>query len=165
MTWHAIASERGREYRLADRIRALGLIAYVPTETHDRLIKREWVKHTKPALRGYVFVNCEPEDWDVVRGLDGFGRWVTRVAAGVDPTPATLPDKSLQAVFLAEVFGAMDYTKRRKPLRPGQRVRVTGGKFGGYLLRIISVGKHKALAEPEKGFGRMEVRVDQLEAA
>lgn len=165
MSWHAIASERGREYRLADRIRALGLVAYVPTETHDRLKRREWVKHTKPALRGYVFVNCDPTDWARVHDLDGFARWVTRVSPGIDPTPAKLPDTSLQAVFLAELFGAMDYTKRQKPLRPGQRVRVTGGKFGGYLLRIISVGKHKALAEPEKGFGRMEVRVDQLEAA
>ena len=165
MTWHAIASERGREYRLADRIRSLGLIAYVPTETHDRLVKREWVKHTKPALRGYVFVNCEPEDWAVVRGLDGFGRWVTRVAAGVDPTPATLPDKSLQAVFLAELFGAMDYTKRQKPLRPGQRATIVRGKFAGMLLRIISLSKNSALAEPEKGFGRMTVKIEHLEAA
>lgn len=145
-------------------LRRAGFRAYYPQETLDRVIMGRKRRLSRPAFSGYVFVEVEPDRlseihvkgvFDIVRGTSS------------DPRPAIIPPEQLACIFLAELFGELDYTRQPEAWRPGlgERVRVKNGKkFAGYLGRVLSLSKQKARVELDRG-GRMEVRQEELEAA
>ena len=164
MTWYCIRTARRAELSLVDELRAIGLVAYTPCEIHDRKIAGRRQRVTVPAMRGYVFVFCDPSDFAAVSDCEGFWRFVRYVGS---ETPAKMARGALMDVFLADLFGDLDYTRQPEAYRPrrGDAVRIRSGMWRGRIARIISVGKRKSLLEPLDGFGRWEVNSETLELA
>lgn len=165
MTWYCIRTERRAELSLVNELRALGLTAYVPVETHDRKVRGRKQRIIVPAFQGYAFVNCELEQHADVLACDGAFDFVRYV--GGDREPARMPANALRWVLLAELFGDLDYTRTPEAYRPsrGDRVTVKRGMWKGRIARIISVGKRDVMLEAVDGFGRWKVAVDALELA
>lgn len=164
MNWYCIATARRAELSLVGQLRAIGLVAYTPCEIHDRKIAGRRQRVTVPAMRGYVFVFCDPSDFAAVSDCDGFWRFVRYVGSEI---PAKMARGALMDVFLADLFGELDYTRAPPPWKPtrGDAVVIKSGMWRGKLARIISVGKRKSLLQPLDGFGRWEVQNEVLELA
>ena len=164
MNWYCIATARRAELSLVDELRAIGLVAYTPCEIHDRKIAGRRQRVTVPAMRGYVFVFCDPSDFAAVGDCEGFWRFVRYVGS---ETPAKMARGALMDVFLADLFGELDHTRQPEAYKPtrGDAVVIKSGMWRGYIGRIISVGKRKSLLQPLDGFGRWEVQNEVLELA
>lgn len=167
MTWYCIRTERRAELSLVAELRALGLMAYVPVEIHDRRVRGRIVRDARPAFQGYAFVECEPADHGQVLACEGAFDFVRCHGGGEGAKPARMPAYALLGVVLAEMFGDLDYTREPEPYRParGDAVVVTKGMWKGRIARIISVGKRDTLLEPIDGVGRWKVSTGALELA
>lgn len=165
MTWYCIRTERRAELSLVADLRALGLTAYVPVETHDRKVRGRKQRISVPAFQGYAFVNCEVEQHADVLACDGAFDFVRYV--GGDREPARMPANALRWVLLAELFGDLDYTREPPPWSPARNdvVKVTKGMWKGRIARIISVGKREILLEPLDGVGRWKIGPGSLDLA
>lgn len=164
MTWYCIRTMRRAELSLVEELRALGFTAYVPCETHDRKIRGRKERVTIPAYGGFAFVECDPTNFAEIGGCEGFWRFVCYQGSA---DPARMPCGALMGVFLAELFGDLDYTRAPPPWKParGDAVAIRSGMWQGRLARIISVGKRQSLLEPLVGYGRWNVPNDALELA
>jgi transcription antitermination factor NusG len=162
--WYIIRCRQ--ELNVRDALAERGLFAYVPCETVERRLGRKLRVVHRAISPGYVFVCCHQSDLPEIREIDGVHDFIRSTFEGVR-VPATMPAKQLQWLFLAELFGDMDYTRLPKPYAPsrGDRVMIRSGRWKGYIARIISVGKRKSSLAPEKGFGRWTVENEHLEAA
>lgn len=153
---------------------ARGFEAYAPCETVERRIGRTKRVLRRPLWPGYLFVRCAPAEFAAVRetpGVVGFVCAVLEAEVAGAPmrlkTPAALPPDALVAVVLAELWGELDHSRVRAAWTPerGERVRVSAGKWRGYLGRVLSVGKRRAVMELEDGVGKLMVDPATLEAA
>ncbi len=162
--WYCIRTARRAELSLVAEIRSLGLVAYTPCEVHARPLRGRTQRIVLPALRGYAFVFCSSSDFGAVSDCEGFWRFVRYVGS---ETPAKMARGALMDVFLADLFGELDYTRQPEAYRPrrGDAVRIRSGMWRGRIARIISVGKRKSLLEPLDGFGRWAVNSAALELA
>lgn len=162
--WYCIRTARRAEFSLVAEIRSLGLVAYAPCEVHDRPLRGRTQRIVLPALRGYAFVFCSSSDFGAVSGCEGFWRFVRYHGS---EEVAKMPRAALLGLFLADLFGDLDYTRQPEAYRPrrGDAVRIRSGMWRGRIARIISVGKRKSLLEPLDGFGRWEVNSEALELA
>lgn len=167
MTWYCIRTMRQAELSLVAELRALGLTAYVPVEIHDRKIRGKKQRVSLPAFQGYAFVECVPADHGQVLACEGAFDFVRCHGSGEGREPARMPAHALAGVFLAELFGDLDYTRQPPAYRPerGDAVVVTKGMWKGRIARIISVGKRETLLEPISGVGRWKVSTNALELA
>lgn len=152
------------ELNTASVIRAMGFEAYVPCETVERRLGRKLQRITRPVCLGYVFVGCAADDVSTLMGLDDAHDFVRATSPSGERVPATMPAEALQWLFLAELFGDLDYTRKPKPYAPerGHSVRVGSGKWKDYIGRILSVGKRKSVVDLIKGFGRLEIDTERL---
>lgn len=164
--WYVLRSRW--ELRVCEAVRGLELGAYVPCETVLRRVGREPPKpFLRPVVPGYVFVRCEPGDLGVILALDGAFDFVRVEMEDGVRYPAAMDSRQLQWLFLCELYGELDHTRKPKEYKPerGDRVRVRSGKWAGYVGRIISVGKRKTLMQFERGLGKVELQAEHLEAA
>jgi transcription antitermination factor NusG len=155
------------EAETARDLRAKGFCAYYPQETMDRVIMGRKRRFRRPAFPGYIFTECfAAEDIAEIRKLKSvYAFVVTRLPDG-SKTPASVSPEALQAVFLAELFGELDYTRKPEAWQPtrGERVKVKAGLWKGYIAKVLSMTKTAAVLQPEKG-GRLKVKLDELERA
>jgi len=163
--WYVLRVRQELDTR--DRLADLGFYAYVPQERVERRLGRKLRPIERPVWRSYVFVLCKPEDLSVVGALGDFVRYVAeREIAGevfMVSTPVPLALSALDPILAAEVEGELNYIPVEYRAQQGDRVRVTSGKWKGFLGRVISVGKRKVSMSIEKGIGRMEVDATALE--
>ena len=165
MNWFVLSSFDAPE--TVTLLRRAGYIAYCPHERITRRRGRKVQDITRPIYPGYLFIHCEPtqlgaalivgQAYDFIRYTD---------ATGVR-CPLRLADNVLAPIVLAEMFNALDFTDKTPPAyRPakGERVKVSGSKWKGYIGRVLSVSKRKAKLDVEGG-GRLEVDLRELEAA
>lgn len=166
MTWHVFSTHPNTEYATAQAIRDLGLTAYVPTETIERTRGHKATTIRQPALRGYVFVECDRDDWSRISPLEGFCSWIWATLPDGTRKPATVPSSGLAEVFMAELFGEFDQRPNKGGVwRPkaGEKAKVSkwGRDFIGHLL---VVGIYETSMRLPSG-RKVKVRTEELEAA
>lgn len=146
MTWHCIRTATRQEHKVVEalkdlaRERHLTIDVYLPCETRwNHLTRVKTIKHV-PMLPGYLFARVPAAQlWRVDR-LDGVYQilgWndvkVEREVKGLDAFVSELRD--------AEHAGLFDRTQapanKRLKLNKGERVRVSGGQFSGFVGEII----------------------------
>lgn len=149
-------------------LRAEGFQAYVPCETMERIIMGRKTKFRRPAVPGYVFVEVIDRDEaaTIRKEVPAVYAFVQTVSPSGERRPASVSAKGLQAVFLAELFGDLDYTRQPELWQPvkGERVRVKASVWRGYIGKVLSLTKREAWIEPDKG-GKLKVRIEELERA
>lgn len=139
---------------------------YVPCETVERRRgNKPKMKLTRPVFVGYLFVRCEPEAFGAIRDVVEVHDFVRYSREDGSRAPLKLHDNALVPILLAEMFGGLDYTKTPPAYRPerGDKVKIRGGKWSGYMARVLSVSKRKAIVETQ--WCKLEVEPEQLEAA
>lgn len=167
MTWHVFSTHPNTEYATAQAIRDdLHLTAYVPTETVQRTRGHKATVIRQPALRGYVFVECDRNDWSRISPLEGFCSWIWATLPDGTRKPATVPSSGLAEVFMAELFGEFDQRPNKGGIwRPkaGEKAKVSkwGRDFIGHLL---VVGIYETSMRLPSG-RKVKVRTEELEAA
>lgn len=150
-------------------LRRIGFSGYVPCETLDKIIMGRKHRHRRPAFPGYVFVEI-PEGRSIaeIRALETVYGFVGVTGHDGIRRPAIVPQAELRAVFLAELFGVMDFTRQPDAWKPGlgETVRVKSGKWhvANYIGKVLRMSAKEAWIEPEKG-GVLRVKLDELEAA
>jgi transcription antitermination factor NusG len=161
--WYALAAWDA--IKAAEALRGV-CVAYTPCETVERRKgNKPKVKLCRPVFVGYLFVFCEPEAFGTILGageVHDFVRYTTN--AGVRE-PLRLHADALVPILLAEAFGALDYTKTPPVFKPerGDKVKIKSGKWSGFLARVLSVSKRKAIVETQ--WCKLEVEPEHLEAA
>lgn len=153
------------EIATATELRALGFPAYVPCETIDRTIMGRKRRFRRPALPGYVFVQCQADDLSKIRALETVYGFVATTLADGSRKPASIAPEAVAELFLAELFGELDYTSDPAAWAPalGERVRVKSGRWP-YIFRVVGFQNHLVVLEPDKG-GTLKVRPGDLELA
>ena len=156
-----------RELATLAELQHQGFRAYVPCETLDRIVMGRKHRHRRPAFPGYVFVEIPPDrDLAEVRALESVYGFVGVTGLEGVRRPAIIPRAQLRTVFLAELFGVMDFTRQPESWKPGlgERVRVKATMFRGYIGKVLRMSNKEAWIAPEKG-GELRVRLEELEAA
>lgn len=159
--WYAVSAWPARTADARADLVGLGLSHYVPCETVERRLGRKMQAVRRPVWPGYIFIHCAPSQFRAVLDVEGVYDFVR-----ADRTPVVLAANALVPVLLAEMFGELDYTRKPAEWRPerGDRVRVKSGKWKGYLGRVLSLSKNKAIMELET-WGKLTVDPGALEAA
>lgn len=157
--WYALRARH--ELKMRDALAERGVYGYVPMETVDCRSGRRVQPKERPVWRGYVFVICTIDDLAGILAMSGAHDFVRRW----DLSLVTLPLHMLDPIIAAEWAGELDYSTKTYSPRFGDHVRVTSGKWKGWLGRIMTIGKSKITIEPDKFSGRLQIEADQLEAA
>lgn len=149
-------------------LRSEGFQAWTPCETMERIIMGRKTKFRRPAVPGYVFIEVIDRDEaaTIRKEVPAVYAFVQSLSPSGERRPASVPPQGLQAVFLAELLGDLDYTRQPDQWKParGERVRVKASVWRGYIGKVLSLTKREAWIEPEKG-GKLKVRIEELERA
>src|SRR5271157_6032602 len=128
MSFWAAAQLQPQREKLA--IHCLGLAGYavwLPQIIERRRLHGRWCEVPQPLFRGYMFVLVESQ-WHSAQRCPGVNRLVLN-----GERPARVPDQVIKALKEREVGGFVKLPEPPPRLRPGGRVRVTGGPFRGHL--------------------------------
>lgn len=163
--WYCLSS-----FDVAESVKLLRdakFTAYCPMEQVTRRRGRKCADVSRPVWPGYGFVCCEPDELAAVRAAGAVHDFVRYTDDTGSRQPVTLTRNALVPIILAELFGALDFTDKTPAqyrATKGDRVRVSSGKWRGYLGRIVTVSKTKAKLDTDKG-GKLTVDISELEAA
>lgn len=134
-TWRLLQTKPSAEMRVVEGLSQYGLVGYVPKETVWRRARNDGVKteHSRPLIRGYVFVALPAEALHVLHDLDGAGRLVS-----FNGKLATVPFTFIKEMRERETSGEFDLTlsekaRKARGIRQGDRVRVSRGQFAGFI--------------------------------
>jgi transcription antitermination factor NusG len=174
--WYAIRTATRQEQKVVDglkdmaRERKIPLDVYLPCETRWNRMTR--IKCTKqvPMLPGYLFLNVEPDHlWrvDAVEGVHQILGW----GAAQTRKDATRLVEFVAELREAEDAGVFDKTQlpanKRLKLTPGEKARVCGGQFSGFIAEIVERKGDDRVKVLMTMFGRaapMVIPIKHLEA-
>jgi transcriptional antiterminator RfaH len=145
--WYAVYTKPRSEKKLAFRLIAKHIEAYVPL----RKTLKQWSDRKKlveePMISSYVFVNVSPENYFEVLNTPGAVRFIW-----FSGKPAVIPDKQIQNLKL--VTGSnVEVECVHNDFHKGSHVRVVTGPLNGLTGELISAsGKNKVM-----------VRIDHLD--
>lgn len=159
--WYCLKSRD--ELFTADMLRDAGYPAYVPCERHSRRLGRKMRQVVRPIMPGYIFVACTEEAFSAVRAIGAANDFVRYLRPDGVYWPLRLPANALAPVLLAEACGEFDYTREPPPglFSRGDEIRVKRGLWQGYVGKIVSVGKGRAVVSI-KG-AKLTLKADALE--
>lgn len=122
--WFALYTKPHKEYAVRDRLRGLGVEAYLPEVLVA--VRRRDRRPTKPFFPHYLFARFNPhgERMARVRWTPGLRRIVT--AQG---QPMPVPDAVIAA--LQRRLATMAEATETEPFREGDEVRIVEGPFSG----------------------------------
>jgi transcription antitermination factor NusG len=160
--WYALKTRD--ELFTVEMLRTAGYCAYVPCETVAKQRGNQTRRIPRPAVPGYLFVNCTPEAFTAVRAIGSSDDFVRCTNLAGERVPLRLAPNALVPLILAELFGDLDHTRQPAKWTPrrADRVRLTKTMWQGYVGSIVSVGKGKVLVD--LGW-RVEVPADGVELA
>ena len=127
MFW-AAAQIHGQRERLALHCLGLaGFTTWLPRIRERRIIQGRRRIVTPALFPGYIFVVIELQ-WSAARYCPGVIRLVMD-----GERPARVPDRVVEELRGRERNGVIELPEPPPRLRPGGRIRVTGGPFRGHL--------------------------------
>lgn len=162
--WFVVRCHGGREKTALASITEQKLGAYLPQE-------KLWARHagrryetTRPLFVGYLFVHMRVDEQHLLHDLQGVAGLLKN---GGGPVP--IPDLVVASMILAQHLGAFDKTATGKTkLVEGDAVKVTGGKFTGFLGKVCESRPRDRVSILLSHLGKywpMTVPVAQLEKA
>jgi transcriptional antiterminator RfaH len=157
--WHAVAVEGHRERYARDNLLALELGVYLPRIEEQARHARRTYTVERPLFPGYLFVALDPTRLSAVnttRGVIG----VLRSGGCLAP----LKPGALAALRALEDTDGVIRPKRAlaERFRPGDKVRVTDGVWGGLIGEVLTV-KGAERVRLLLGALRAEIGAAQLE--
>jgi transcription antitermination factor NusG len=169
--WYAIRSNIKCEKRAELGLREQGFDVYLPSITKWCRHSRRKTRVQRPLMIRYLFVALDRDEPQFyrVRQTDG-----VECIVGTLGEPIAVPPKWVDELRTAEIAGDFDETRPANfvDITVGQRVRITGGPFTGFMaeVRRAKTGEAKArvlLQAIRKGGAEHEMEIDlvKLEAA
>lgn len=170
--WYAARTATRREKAAVDGLTERGFVTFLPMQTFWRSLARAKrpVQAERPLIVGYLFVLCEPEQFDDIREVEAVHEFVMATCSdGVD-RPIMFPLSIIVGLQADEAGGLFDYTvRKRPPYRPRQhdRVKVVGGTWLNFVGRVLATPKgDRVMVMLEGPHGRgVTVPAGQLRAA
>lgn len=136
MTWKVLYVASRSEKKVNQRLTDLGMESYVPV----RVEKRKWSDRFKmvsmPMINGYVFVNVNEKDRDLVFKAQGVLNYV-RYNGG----DAVIRDIEITALRSIENKGYFVEEVTQKQIKEGDKVEIKYGPFKGLFGSVRSIGK------------------------
>ncbi|MDB5448404.1 MAG: antitermination protein NusG [Phenylobacterium sp.] len=173
--WNILCVSPRMERKVEETLRDAGLQVYVPVETYRR--PRSWKNLTRPLMPGYLFAQlADDRSLDIARANHAVRRVMCQ-----EGRPVRVDAIVIGSIILAEACGEFDQTwnapaplkdksRGRRPTksvwRKGQRVRVVGGPFAGFLAEIVKADRADRIETFVTIFGRVtpvELHEDMLE--
>jgi len=138
--WHAVYTRSRNEKKIAFRLQAMGIEAYVPV----RKVLRQWSDRKKmveePLIRSYVFVKILPEQYFEVLNTPGAVRFIF-----FSGKAATIPDKQIDLLKLITGQNT-DVVSVPNTFEQGTFVKVIGGPMTGLIGELLhTAGKHNVV--------------------
>ena len=153
MAYWAAAQLQPRREKLAAH--CLGLrefVTWFPQILERRRLRGRWYEVPRPLFTGYMFVLIEVQ-WHGAHYCPGINHLVMN-----GERPARVPDRVIEELRSRERNGVIELPEPPPRLRPGARVRVTGGPFRGHWgLAWISTDWNPSNAGFGKGFRRLRI--------
>lgn len=156
-----LAQLKPNSHGIAERnLARQGLPSFLPRLDETRRARGRFVTALRPLFPGYIFVALDiaAGRWRAVNSTHGISRLV-RFGAAPAPVPPGL---------IAGLMARCDAVGRLGPaagLAPGDRVRVTGGPFAGFLASIEAIAPDRRvwlLLESMGQQARVAVAGDQV---
>lgn len=170
--WYAVRTATRREKAAVDGLTERGFVTFLPMQTYWRKLLRakrpEAVE--RPLIPGYLFVLCEPAQFDDVRAVEAASEFVMATCSDGIDRPIMFPLSEIVGLQVEEARGDYDYTRAKRPTyRPlkGDRVRVVGGTYLSFIGRVLSTpkgGRVHVMLEGPLGGGKT-LPAGQLRAA
>ncbi|MCK9421335.1 MAG: UpxY family transcription antiterminator [Bacteroidales bacterium] len=145
--WFAVYTKSRQEKKLEQRLKEIGIEAYVPIHK----VVRQWSDRKKmvevPLIRSYCFVKIVYKQYFDVLNTPGAVRYVW-----FSGKPAAIPDRQID--ILRVITGA-DVAVDCIPVhfKPGTSVRITAGPMAGIQGELIRLA----------GKNRVIIRIDHLD--
>ena len=138
--WIVVHTQAQRERLAVEHIRNQGFETYCPLFKRRISHARSVQEVLRPLFPGYVFVALDPqrEQWRPLISTVG-----VRAVLRNGDRPSTLDPKFIEALRAREVAGAI--TQPIAPYEVGDRVRITGGAFGGLVASVLRLDDAKRL--------------------
>lgn len=167
--WYAVRTATRRELTALKALTEIGYAVFMPCETVQRRMGREFEIVNRPLYQGYLFVLCQPGDFREVIDTDGVHAFLAGGGERHDE-PLAIPRKAILELQADERAGVFDRTRRAKPqFRPkkDERVQITAGPWMGFIGRVLNTPRGeraKLMIEGPHGKGQT-VKVDYLAPA
>lgn len=129
--WYCARTKPKHEHiAAANLVRHLGLAVFNPRLRVERATQRGLVRTVEPLFPCYVFIQCEPNDWNSVRYITGISSLVH--FGNLIPTVPDFVIADLKSCFETE-----DPLLVEDPLLPGSEVTIAEGSFRGFQAKVL----------------------------
>ncbi len=133
--WKVLYVSSRSEKKIDKRLKELGLESYVPLKSE----KRKWSDRMKlvsvPMINGYVFVNINEKERDLVFKAQGVLNYVR-----YNGNDAIIRDIEIEALRSIEQKGYFVESASNQQFAQGDKVEIKYGPFKGLLGSVKSVG-------------------------
>lgn len=168
MNWYVVRCPSPRHAAESLKEQRFESFHAVETRWHHRRSRK--VKVERPLFPGYLFVRCTPADFYRVEKVSGVGSFFRYPFNGVDLHPVSFPDEALGDLMFRQLRGEFDATqagRQRFHPKTGERVKVVGGKWRGYIADVLSITSktNKATVMLEGMEVKMTLDMAHLDAA
>ncbi len=131
IAWYCARTKPKHEHiAAANLVQKLGLTVFNPRLRIERATRRGPVRSIEPLFPCYVFVQCQPKDWNEIRFISGVSTLVN--FGGHIPTVPQQVIDDLMACFESEEPMLM-----QDPLYPGAEITVAEGAFAGFDAIVL----------------------------
>ena len=125
--WAAVRFEPGRSRLACLSLKERGVELWVPYTNERRIVQGRRRNVAVPLFHNYGFVVIVLQ-WSPIRLCPGVGALIMD-----GPQPAKVPDQVVEELKSREKNGVITLPEPPPRLRPGARVKVTGGPFRGHV--------------------------------
>ncbi len=129
--WYCARTKPKHEHiAAANLLKNLGLEVFNPRLRVERATQRGLVRTVEPLFPCYIFIQCQPHDWNDVRYVNGVSSLVH--FGGMIPTVPELVIEDLKRCFETEEPLLVEDL-----LLPGSEVTVADGTFRGFQATVL----------------------------
>lgn len=161
MIWHAYKTAAQAEFRIQEKMIALGARTVVPAQWQWRRVKNARpVPRRRPVMPGYVFAGFNEVPWWALSVVDGLHGVVS-----FNGRPAIIPAKAIPTIAAMEQ--PLQELSQGPKFRMGQAIKIKRGMYAELSALVDGFERGKVIAIVEM-FGkqaRVPVAEDQVEAA
>lgn len=159
MIWHAYKTAAQAEFRIQEKMIALGARTVVPAQWQWRRVKNARpVPRRRPVIPGYVFAGFNEVPWWALSVVDGLHGVVS-----FDGRPAIIPDKVIPSIAALEQ--PLRELSQGPRFRMGQAIKIKRGAFAELAAVVdgFERGKVVAIVHMFGKSARVPVSMEHLE--
>ena len=135
--WCAVQFHSQRERMATHFLTQAGFTIWLPRIREQCIIRGRREHVLRPLFPGYLFIEIVLQ-WHAAQTAPGVIRLIKN-----GERPVRVPDKVIEELRGREKNGAVELPEPPPRLRPGGRVRVTGGPFRGHSGLVAGMAPHE----------------------